>query len=158
MSDEPDPQLEQWLARKLRELPDQAAPPSLATNVLATLRARQALPWWRRSWFEWPAKMRWSAAAAVPLVVGLIALLGWQLWPDLQARYTALVEGRAALGQTVSTWLELGSAGARDYLSALPSYVWTIGLGLVVASYLMCVGLGTVFARHFLVPQESNRP
>jgi hypothetical protein len=66
-----DRDLEVRLGRALRALPDRRAPSTLEARVLDALARRLPLPWWRRSFAEWPVPAR--VAFGVTSVV-LIAL------------------------------------------------------------------------------------
>jgi hypothetical protein len=67
-----DRELEARLGQALRALPERRAPATLESRVLDTL-ARSPLPWWRRSFGEWPAAARVAfgvtSAALVVLTV-----------------------------------------------------------------------------------------
>lgn len=51
-------ELEQFIDRTLRTLPDRRAPRSLESRVLAAIAAQQHLPWWRQSFVHWPLAAR----------------------------------------------------------------------------------------------------
>jgi len=44
---------------ELRALPLVRAPAALQARVLAELARRQALPWWRQSFRDWPMAAQW---------------------------------------------------------------------------------------------------
>jgi hypothetical protein len=46
--------LERFIHEQLQKLPQREAPEDLVQNVLASIRARQNLPWWKQPFTEWP--------------------------------------------------------------------------------------------------------
>lgn len=157
MSEDHDPELEDLIARNLRALPDQAAPSSLATSVLAALRARQTAPWWRRSWFQWPVSLRVASAFAAVSITSVVVWSAWSHWPDTTARYDAIKESGTTLLAAATAWLGQVSVAAQSHLDTVPSSVWFTALGVIAACYLMCIGLGTAFARYFIFSKQSPR-
>jgi len=70
--------LEKLVDRELQSLPAPRAPETLASRVMAAITAQAALPWHRRTWFEWPRGWQIaSALLAVTLVIALVALPPW---------------------------------------------------------------------------------
>jgi hypothetical protein len=55
MHRDPKDSLEAWADRALKQLPERRAPAQFAPKVLAAIRKRQALPWYRRPWLTWPS-------------------------------------------------------------------------------------------------------
>jgi hypothetical protein len=53
-----DREMEARLGQALRRLPERRAPATLEARVLDVLARRVPLPWWRRSFAEWPAAAR----------------------------------------------------------------------------------------------------
>lgn len=49
---------EKRLHQTLRSLPDRPAPRTLESRVLAAIAARAALPWWKKSFAQWPVAAR----------------------------------------------------------------------------------------------------
>lgn len=88
----PRPELEHaWERRlhaELRQLPELDAPASLLTDVMAQVRAREAMragAWWRRPATSWHPALRVSFGV-VALAVFAGMMLGAQaLWPELLA-------------------------------------------------------------------------
>ena len=65
-------ELEKFIHRTLRSLPDRRAPATLEARVAAALEARAAIPWWHKSWTYWP---QWVRALFVLFCGGLAALV-----------------------------------------------------------------------------------
>jgi hypothetical protein len=68
---EPEDKLERRLNDGLRALPLRRAPGSLESRVLSELARREALPWWQRSFANWPPAPR---AVFVSVCVALVVL------------------------------------------------------------------------------------
>ena len=81
MNPDAEKNLEQFIARTLRDQPLRRAPRSLESRVLAALEQRAALPWWRQSFAHWPVAVRavfFAASAAIAAVL-VWALGGFDL-------------------------------------------------------------------------------
>jgi len=57
MKHSPD-ELEKLIHDNLRSLPNRRAPRTLEGRVLAAIEARAALPWWKKSFAQWPIAIR----------------------------------------------------------------------------------------------------
>jgi hypothetical protein len=70
-----DREVEARLGQALRTLPERRAPASLESRVLDALARRVPMPWWRRSFGEWPAAARiaFSVTSAVLVVLTVLA-------------------------------------------------------------------------------------
>jgi hypothetical protein len=99
-----DPEkLEAFIREALTDLPERRAPRTLEARVLAEIGRRSALPWWRRSYADWPAAARGaffvtSAAAAAILVAGLLSIAN-------------SASGAAAAGEVARRFAWLGLVG-----------------------------------------------
>jgi hypothetical protein len=71
-----DRELEVRVGQALRTLPDRRAPATLESRVLDALARRVPLPWWRRSFGEWPAPARvaFGVTSAVLVVLTVLAV------------------------------------------------------------------------------------
>jgi len=69
-----DRELEARLAQALRTLPERRAPATLESRVLDALARRVPLPWWRRSFGEWPAAARVAFGVTSTVLVVLTVL------------------------------------------------------------------------------------
>jgi hypothetical protein len=67
--DETDLRLERLVDSALRELPLRRAPLNLESRVFEELARRAAMPWWQRSFMQWPR-------AARVLLLGVCSVLG----------------------------------------------------------------------------------
>jgi hypothetical protein len=70
-----DREMEARLGQALRTLPQRRAPATLESRVLDALARRVPLPWWRRSFGEWPAAARvaFGVTSAVLVVLTVLA-------------------------------------------------------------------------------------
>jgi hypothetical protein len=70
-----DGEMEARIAQALRTLPERRAPATLESRVLDALARRVPLPWWRRSFGEWPATARvaFGVTSAVLVVLTVLA-------------------------------------------------------------------------------------
>jgi hypothetical protein len=70
-----DREMEARLGQALRALPGRRAPATLESRVLDALARRAPLPWWRRSFGEWPAAARvaFGVTSAVLVVFTVLA-------------------------------------------------------------------------------------
>lgn len=145
MRPHPDEELEHLIDRELRRLPDRAAPGSLMPRVMQAIAARQALPWWRKSFAHWPVPVRLAFLAGSSGLVALVAYLVWGV-------STGLTLG--ALGAEIRPWISgfstvrslvetLGSAVLILAKAAGPWLMWS-AITIAAVSYLTTIGLGTV--------------
>ena len=139
------PQPEKNLERLLRSLPERQAPASLEKRVMLEIARRAALPWWRRSFANWPFAARsgffaLAALAAVMLVAGIFRLQGVPFAPF------------SALSADWSRWSALARvvAGAgREIAASIPSY-WLYGaLALLATCYATVIGVSAAAYRTF---------
>jgi len=143
--------LQQWenaLDEELRQLPDVEAPETLIPRVMAIVLAKAKLPWWRQTWWHWPAPAQvFVVLSFVGLVIGL-SCYGPQAWDALAG---------SPLGHTVAGWLQALTPLA-DCLSALVNafalilrqtgtLALILGAAVCLALYLSCLGLGTMMYR-----------
>jgi hypothetical protein len=141
-------ELEKLIHRTLRSLPERTAPRSLEGRVLAAIDARASLPWWRRSYAQWPLIMR---CAFLLLSGGLVklALMG-AVWAMARINGTEFAEAFT----TQFAWIDAAGAtvrGSIGYLTTLirsiPAYWLYTGLGGLAALYLLLFGLGATAYR-----------
>ncbi len=149
MKDRMNPdELEKFIHRTLRSLPDRHAPATLEARVLAALESRAAIPWWHQSWSYWPLWARTVFVLFCGSVAGLLVYLGVALRTNVNAM--PLNATFASVLHLVQSIVGLGR-GLADCVAAIgrniPS-VWLYGLILFVAGlYAMLFGLGTAAYR-----------
>jgi len=122
----PEQDLEKLMECELRSLPSPRAPETLASRVMAAITAQAALPWHRRTWFEWPRG--WQVASAALTVAFLAALMVLAPWRAL-AGADAVVQ---LVGQIKMLTASVGETAERILRIALP--LWSA----VAQQYLVC--------------------
>jgi hypothetical protein len=143
-----DPNLESFIHRTLRSLPDRPAPHSLEARVLAAIEARASLPWWKKSFAQWPIAARcifllFSAGLIKLAVMGTVWAVG-----GFQAS-----EFAHAFSTTFS-WLEAirgavrGTAESFSILFRNIPRLWLYcGLLVIGGAYAMLFSLGATAYR-----------
>ncbi len=145
--------LAQWADRVLRQAPERRAPSTLVPRVVAEIRRRANLPWYRRPWLQWSGPQRWMSV--VVLSGALYGFFGW-LIPSLNSAAvgTATYRQASRVPGFIDVLWDAGSlvldAVARS-AETIPPWAFTAMLAIVVFSWLSTVGLGTAcwrIARH----------
>ncbi len=146
--------LEAFVHRALRELPEHRAPRSLESRVMASLAARRNVPWWQRGWQAWPLVPRTLVIAGG---AGAAAALAWVAWNGSQAAdevsasgwLATHLPGLAAARSVLGTLAEAGGAVVQHYQAYL------LGALVVIAgAYVAAVGIGASLYRFFAVNSD----
>jgi len=141
-------ELEKYIDRMLHSLPDMRAPRTLEARVRAAIEARAAIPWWHKSWSNWPQSVRAffiliCGAAAVLLVAagaGLPTTVDGAQLGHVFAPVAAFTRPLVGLGRGLG---DIIAAVARS----LPVW-WLYGAAAIVVSlYVMLVGVGAAAYR-----------
>ncbi|HKQ40589.1 MAG TPA: hypothetical protein VJ063_21140 [Verrucomicrobiae bacterium] len=140
------PEIDQNLARvihqELRKLPPLKAPEALLGRVLAGVRLQQALPWWRKSIWQWPNAAR--TTFFVVLAVMITAIMSSHWWAgDVAAK------GVEVLSDSTQPLVPLSNAFLVLWRTLLQNVV-IFGLAFSGMLYLLCLGAGTMFVRFAL--------
>jgi hypothetical protein len=135
MQPEIDQNLERVIHQELRKLPPVKPPELLSLRVLATVRAHQALPWWRKSIWHWPNAVR---TVFLIILAGLVAAITSSTWwaPEVAANYSGPLSFVATLGNAC---LVLWKTNLQN--------VVLFGLVFIAMLYLLCLGAGTIFVQ-----------
>lgn len=145
MQPEPDKNLEQWLHRELRQLPDHRAPEALRARVSAAIAARERLPWWKKSFAQWPQGGRWLF-----LAVALLIVMGSVYGTFAMTQEVSLTSVQKSAGgwlvmfKPLSSLLAVIGNALWLVVKTVPTYFWWAMGGVITAAYLTCVGLGTL--------------
>lgn len=148
MNSDYEKQLEAAIDRELKALPELPAPRALASQVLAMITARTALPWYRQPWQAWPVLLRASS------LFMLLAALGGLCFAGHIFTETAPV---VATAQECNHWLA-GIAALWRGLNTLPgvlsSVLTHLGPGFVAGciaavalAYAACIAAATCYYR-----------
>lgn len=141
-------ELEKLIHENLRTLPHRRAPRTLEGRVLAAIEARAALPWWRKSFAQWPVAMRCLFLLVSGGVVKLALMATvWVMGDFDRANFTSAFSNQFA-------WLER----LRNALTAIADYsmlvfhsippVWLYGgLACLAAVYVTLFGIGAAAYR-----------
>jgi hypothetical protein len=145
MNPEFDKQLEAQIDRRLKDLPDLAAPRSLISRTMNVI-ARPA-PWHARPWSAWPPGLR---IAYLVLTLGGLAgafsesrVVGSRLFEPMMARFVHLRAGVECLWNAVGAL----TGAVALILDHLGKGVILSCVLVVMLAYAACVGFGTVFVR-----------
>jgi hypothetical protein len=141
-------QMEKMVHTALRSLPDRRAPASLEARVHAALEARATIPWWHKSWNNWPQAVR---AAFLVLGGGVTAAMVFGGF------YLEAGADSAALNHALAPALTLGGQiagvvrGIGDFFALVARHIpalWLYGTIVFFAgAYAMLVGLGATAYR-----------
>ncbi len=141
-------ELEKFIHRTLRFLPDRHAPATLEARVRAALEARAAIPWWHKSWSYWPQWVRALFILCCGTLAGLVVLGGAGL--PTGAETAQLNHALTPVLSLIRPVISLGR-GLADIIALIgrdiPAW-WFYGAAAFVASlYVMLVGVGAAAYR-----------
>jgi hypothetical protein len=144
---EQERKLEVLIQRKLSQLPDRDAPPTLIPRVMAAIQAQAQRPWWQRPFSQWPRIMRilfvgWFGCLAVGFTYGSGAL-----WNRL-AGGTIVQEARQSLDVLEVLARTFGTLANALHLlvqATLTQPAVLAGLVVLGMMYLSCIGMGTLW-------------
>ena len=150
-----DDKLERLLQRELSALPLRRAPGTLESRVLGELARRAALPWWQRSFANWPVGPR------VIFVLICVALIGATFLGGVSA--VLGVRSLTEVGALLLSWIQpalvvaASAGGLAALLLRLIPPLWLYG-GLTVGAmlYVMLFGLGAAAYRMLYRPSLAG--
>jgi hypothetical protein len=135
--------LERATHEALMRLRAPRAPGSLSPRVMAAVRARLALPWYRRPWFSWP--VGWQVAGVVAAVVMVAA--GAMLAPAALRGATTATTVMAQHVNSALAWEPPENVRRVLEMAGAARVVWRTVLGpLVFYASVFAVVVGMVFA------------
>jgi hypothetical protein len=141
-------ELEKFIHRTLRSLPDRHAPATLEARVLAALEVRAAIPWWHKSWSYWPQWVRALFVLFSGALAALVVLGGAGLPTGVDT--TQLNHTFAPVLSVIRPVISLGR-GLADILALIGREIpawWFYGAAAFVAGlYVMLVGVGAAAYR-----------
>lgn len=141
-------ELELEIDRELKQLPDLEAPATLVVRVMQAVRQRQALPWYRQPWQNWPVALRIAALVLLSSLFGGLCIASWQL--SRAAGMSATMQEIGGLFSGVAIVWNIISV----LLGAVVVVIKHLGTGFMVScvlivalGYALCLGLGTACVR-----------
>jgi len=144
-----DQRLEQFLDQTLLNLPDRPAPHSLEMRVLNQIAARQSLPWWRKSFSDWPFVVRTAFLALSVVIAASTILLGYLDTTELRTFFSEAILPLKRAHEVFATLTGAGMAVCRS----IPA-LWFYGvIAFLAAMYAALFGIGATAYRALL----SNR-
>jgi hypothetical protein len=136
--------MEEEIGLALKGLPELKAPTTLMRRVLTKIESRAELPWYRRSWQNWPVGLQTASFIALLLMFGGLTFGAWELFRSPET--THALNWFSGLSVIWNTLHALASA-ALLAIRQLGTGVIVAGIVLVMFAYFACVGLGTVAVR-----------
>jgi hypothetical protein len=140
--------LERLVIRAVRGLPMRSAPTTLESRVQAELARRASLPWWRKSYVDWPIAVRALFAVGALGVVKLV-LMG-AMWAQASVNLAKVktvlapeLHALEAVGALLRTVFDLVTV----MLASIPALWLYGGAATLIALYLTLFGLGAATYR-----------
>ena len=152
LNSEDQARLERLIAAGLAEQPKIKAPVTLQSRVLAELSRRAALPWWHRSFRQWPMTMRIAfLLTAVGVVRVALSVTAWSDASHAAKQIAAPVTGGLSWLQSAaalySTFGSLTHDLGETVLHRIPGLWLYAGMGALVAMYAVLAGIGVTVYR-----------
>jgi hypothetical protein len=145
MNVEPDPKLAAQVDQALKRLPDLKAPSSLLRHVLSAIEAQSALPWWRRSWWNWPMSAKAAFAVVTTVLAALLSGGGYVLSEGATVYSKQWTDRLPAADLQAPSFDSLWNAVHLLAQSFQPLFHYAAFAGVLL--YLVCIGLGTACFR-----------
>jgi hypothetical protein len=140
--------LEKFIHQTLRSLPARRAPHSLESRVRAAIEARNALPWWKQSFVQWPmaARVAFFIGSAGLAKLAIMAVV-WGMADFDTAQFTSAFSTQLGWVQTISSvFTGIGNFFSTLYRSIPPLWLYG-GLAVVGILYTALFGLGAAAYR-----------
>jgi hypothetical protein len=142
MNKQTEQELERWADRELGRLPTVRAPQTLFHRVMLAVHEKERLPWYRRSWPEWPRALQQVSFALLALVAGL------SFWGIGQLDFgvggwTIAEQTRTVVREWLPGWPAVESLAAAFktvFKMTFQQFVTVIAL-LTLMAYAVCVAL-----------------
>jgi hypothetical protein len=137
-------ELEDFIHAQLQKLPEREAPADLLANVMAAVKVRQNLPWWKQPFTSWPRGIQSILFVLLGAVFSTVAYLAAK--PAEALSVNALSERASSIywmPRLVISWVD----AAVTVVTNLP-WPWLAALAAVLcAMYLGCVAAGVALYR-----------
>jgi hypothetical protein len=137
-------ELEHFIHQQLQKLPEHPAPEDVAANVMAAIRVRKTLPWWKKPFTCWPRGMQSMLFVLLGTSFGAIVYLASE--PAQAVSLDAVTERASSLswvGTLFSSLADFALLAAQSL-----SWQWLLAIGVVFsAMYAACVAAGVALYR-----------
>lgn len=152
LSTEDQARLEKLIAAGLQQQPVLRAPASLQSRVFAEIARRAALPWYHRSFRQWPMMMQGGfLITALATVVLARSVILWSHAAHAASELAAPVSGGItflqSLGSAGSAMGSMFAAIASALLHRIPAFWLVVGIGVAFAMYALLAGIGVAVYR-----------
>lgn len=147
MNNSPDP-LEKLIHQTLRSLPDRPAPRSLESRVLAAIEARASLPWWKKSFGQWPIAARAGfAIMSAGLVKVALMVTVWAMGGFHSSELVATVANQFSWVEAIVGAVRATGESFSMVIRNIPS-LWLYGvLASIAAAYATLFSVGATAYR-----------
>jgi hypothetical protein len=140
--------LERFVRQATRGLPDRSAPAGLASRVQAEIARRAALPWWRRSFAQWPLPARAIfVAASVAIACSGFTGFGWGTAPAALVQLKTTTAADLEWLRFVQTLLDAALNSASVVVGSIDPLWLYGGIAALVSLYVALFGLGAAAYR-----------
>jgi hypothetical protein len=152
LTSEDQVRLERLIGSRLGAQPLLKAPQALQSRVWAELERRAALPWWHRSFRQWPMSIRIAFVLTALAVVWLIlSANAWSQATHAATQLAAPVSGELTGLQHIAVLLSVLGSLCRDLGAALlhriPGLVLYGGIAVLIAMYATLAGISVAAYR-----------
>jgi hypothetical protein len=156
MNPEQDPNLERDVQRLLQDLPDFAAPPTLATRTMAALdrpsrRRRRIQPW-----THWPLPAQIAFFAMAIAIIGgaawTLGMFGPGIVATLKQHFSPVTTGFVCFWNSLRA---LANAAALTVESMGRGFILICCAAIVVA-WVSCIGFGAAVVRYAMPRNDKN--
>lgn len=148
MTPQDEHNLERLVDRAFRDLPPRTAPRSLEARVQAELARRAALPWWRKSYVDWPLAARGIFALAALAIVKVVLMAAvWAQTGFNVSRVKTLFASEIQVIQGAGALLHSAADVVVLVLNRIPPLWLYGGAATILALYVALFGLGAAAYR-----------
>jgi len=127
----------------------------LVERVLSQVRCREALVWWRRSFWHWPVAVRGLVLALLVSLSLAVVGVGTGLWSPFELPTLPLRDWASSVLQAWGRLQPLPKS-MTGWWSLPGASTWLLGIGLFCSLvYFLVVGIGSIFLQ-LLGPERPS--